>query len=88
MRLVIGVVVFALRAGKRCGMNRIFDAPDIHPMECSCSACEPYAPGVRQHLPKQIKARLAIAAAIVGTAIAFLIDPVGAAEALRSTVIP
>lgn len=56
-------------------------------MGCSCSACEPYAPR-GQHLDVQAKAKLAIAAAIVGTGIAFLIDPAGAAEALRSTVLP
>lgn len=69
-------------------MNRLFAAPDIHPMGCSCSSCEPYAPSNPQHLTTNAKARLAIAAAIVGTAIAFLIDPAGAAEALRSTVLP
>lgn len=70
-------------------MNRLFaPAADIHPMGCSCSSCEPYVPSAPRHLSAQTKAKLAIAAAIVATAIAFLIDPAGAADALRSTVMP
>lgn len=70
-------------------MSRLLTAAaEIHPMDCSCTSCEPYAPSVQQHLDVQLKAKLAIAAAIVGTMIAFLVDPAGAAEALRSTVMP
>lgn len=88
MRLVVPDVVHPLRAGKRRPVNRLFTAAaEIHPMSCGCSACEPYAPR-GQHLDVQTKAKLAIAAALVGTAIAFLVDPAGAAEALRSTVLP
>lgn len=70
-------------------MSRLLNAAaEIHPMGCSCTSCEPYAPSVPQHLDAQVKAKLAIAAAVVGTVIAFIIDPAGAAEALRSTVMP
>lgn len=70
-------------------MSRLLTAAaEIHPMGCSCASCEPYAPSVPQHLDAQVKAKLAIAAAVVGTVIAFMIDPAGAAEALRSTVMP
>ncbi len=89
MRLVDADVLHALRAGKRRSMSRLFAAAaEIHPMGCTCTSCEPYAPSVPQHFDAQVKAKLAIAAAIVGTAIAFLVDPAGAAEALRSTVLP
>lgn len=88
MRLVDAIVVHPLRAGKRSGMNRLFAAPDIHPMGCDCSDCEPHVPSVAQHLSAQTKGKLAISAAIVATAIAFLVDPAGAAEALCSTVLP
>lgn len=63
-------------------------AAAIHSMDCDCSACEPIATADPNHLGAQAKAKLAIAAAVVGTIIAFLIDPAGAAEALRSTVMP
>jgi hypothetical protein len=89
VRLVDAFVVHALRTGKRCRMSRLFAAAvEIHPMGCTCTSCEPYAPSAPQHFDAQLKAKLAIAAAVVGTAIAFLVDPAGAAEALRSTVLP
>ena len=62
-------------------------APALHSMECSCSACEPSAPANPNHLDAQAKAKLAIAAAIVGTAISLLIDPAGTVEALRSVLL-
>ena len=68
-------------------MTRLFTAAaEIHPMSCNCSSCEPWVPSTPRHLDEQVKAKLAIAAAVVGTAIAFLIDPAGAAEALRSVM--
>ena len=70
-------------------MSRSFPpAADTAPVGCSCSSCEPYMLSEPPHLSSHAKANLAIAAAIVATAIAFLIDPAGAAEALRSTVMP
>ena len=68
-------------------MSSLFiTAETIHSMDCDCSACEPIAAADPHHLGAQAKAKLAIAAAIVGTAIAFAIDPAGAVEALRATV--
>jgi hypothetical protein len=89
VRLVVALIVHALRAGKRRRMSRLFAAAaGIHPMGCACSSCEPDVPSAPQRLDAQAKAKLAIAAAIVGTAIAFLIDPAGAAAALTATVLP
>jgi hypothetical protein len=89
VRLVVALIVHALRAGKRRRMSRLFAAAaEIHPMGCTCSSCEPYVPSAPHHLDVQAKAKLAIAAAIVGTAIAFFIDPAGAAAALAATVLP
>jgi hypothetical protein len=79
VRLVVDLILHALRARKPRSMTRLFAAAaEIHPMGCACSSCEPYVPSAPQ----------AIAAAIVGTAIAFLIDPAGAAAALTATVLP
>lgn len=58
----------------------------IHPMDCSCARCAPIGVESPNDLSAQTKAKLAIAAAVVGSAIAFAIDPVGAIEALRTTV--
>jgi hypothetical protein len=88
VRLVVALIVHALCAGKRRSMSRLFAAAEIHPLGCTCSSCEPYVPSAPKHLDVQAKAKLAIAAAIVGTAIAFLIDPAGAAAALAATVMP
>lgn len=62
-------------------------APALHSMECSCLACEPVTPADPNHLSAQVKAKLVIAAAIVGTGISLLIDPAGTVEALRAVLL-
>lgn len=59
---------------------------EIHLIDCDCPACEPYAPSVRPALTAVQMGKLAVAGAVVGNAIAFAIDPAGAARALLSTV--
>lgn len=59
---------------------------ELHPQHCPCAACEPYlAPGDRRLTAVDL-GKLAIAGAIVGTLIAFAIDPAGAARALLATI--
>jgi hypothetical protein len=57
---------------------------EIHEHDCQCDACEPYAPSVEPRLTANDIGILAIAGAVVGSAIAFAIDAHGAAAALAS----
>lgn len=58
----------------------------IHDHDCTCSACDPYFPSSPDMLTWQDMGKLAVAGAIVGSAIAFWIDPTGAAAALLATI--
>ena len=58
----------------------------LHPQDCSCPACEPYAPSAPSRLTAADLGKLAFAGAMVGNAIAFTIDPAGAARALLATI--
>jgi hypothetical protein len=59
-------------------------AVEFHAMGCRCDACEPYAPSAPQELDAIAMGKLAVAAVAVGSAIAFFIDPAGAAHALAA----
>lgn len=59
---------------------------EIHLIDCGCPACEPYVPSVPGRLTASDIGKLATAATIVGSAIAFAIDPAGAAAALYATI--
>ena len=59
----------------------------VHPIDCDCALCESfYVPDPSGHLSARHKGMLATLGAVVGSAIAFAIDPAGAAAALLSTV--
>lgn len=55
-------------------------ALQIHDYDCGCSSCEP------DRLTARHMGMLAVAGAVVGSAIMFAIDPAGAAAALFSTI--
>lgn len=55
---------------------------EIHLIDCGCAACEPYVPSVPRRLTAVEMGKLSVAGTIVGSAIAFAIDPAGAAAAL------
>jgi hypothetical protein len=59
---------------------------EIHTIDCGCAACEPYVPSVPSRLTANNMGQLAVAGAIVGSAIAFAIDPAGATAALYATI--
>jgi hypothetical protein len=59
---------------------------EIHLIDCACAACEPYVPSVPGRLTAVDMGRLAVGGTIVGSAIAFAIDPAGAAAALYATI--
>lgn len=64
-----------------------FRTLEIHDLGCEgCEVCEPYVPSVPSRLTAAHMGQLAVAAAIVGSAIMFAIDPAGAAAALYATV--
>lgn len=63
--------------------------PQLHAMHCSCERCAPAAVALpARQLGLDAMGRLALYAAGVATAIAFLINPAGAADALRAMVLP
>ncbi|MGR6329239.1 hypothetical protein ACU5AX_09245 [Sphingomonas sp. XXL09] len=55
-----------------------------HAMHCSCERCAPAVPA--DQLSLSMMGHLALCAAAVVTAIMFLIDPAGAADALRAVL--
>ena len=59
---------------------------EIHDFECDCAACAPYVPGDPDRLTAVDMGKLATLGAVVGSAIMFAIDPVGAPAALRSAI--
>lgn len=60
---------------------------DHHAPWCDCATCEPAGRPVDDHLTGGELARLALAGAVFGTSVAFVLDPAGAAHALRDAVL-
>lgn len=59
----------------------------VHPINCDCALCESFrVPDPSGHLSARHKGMLATLGAVVGSAIAFGIDPARAADALRATI--
>jgi len=59
---------------------------EIHDLDCDCAACAPYVPSDPDRLTAVDMGKLATLGAVVGSAIMFAIDPVGASAALRSAI--
>ena len=59
---------------------------EIHDFDCDCAACAPYVPSDPDRLTAVDMGKLATLGAVVGSAIMFAIDPVGAPAALRSAI--
>ena len=71
------------------GFNARDAAPrvfQLHDHDCTCSACAPYVPSSPDMLTWQDMGKLAVAGAVVGSIVAFCIDPAGAAAALFATI--
>jgi hypothetical protein len=70
--------------------GRVYDLDayrlELHPNDCRCRPCRQSAPVSPGTLEGTAMGKLACAGALVGTAIAFIIDPAGAAAALLSVV--
>ena len=58
----------------------------LHPQDCGCPSCEPYAPSTPKRLSAVDLGTLAFAGVIAGNLIAFAIDPAGATRALLATI--